>query len=242
MVKLSIIVPCYNEEKNIPILLERFKEVFLDQDAELVIVDNGSLDNTKSVLKRELKKKEYGFVKVVSVKKNIGYGFGILSGLRAARGEIFGWTHADLQTDPADTIRGYKLLLEQKDPTRVFVKGGRRGRRLFDLLFTFGMQTIASIVLGKVLSDINAQPKIFHKLFFEKIEKNAPNDFSLDLYFMYMAKKNEVKIITFPVDFKKRIHGQSSWAFSFKSKYKTILRTIKYIFKLRRALVESESR
>ena len=50
-VKLSIVVPCYNEEENIPLLLERFGEVVSGKDMEVILVDNGSTDGSAHVLK-----------------------------------------------------------------------------------------------------------------------------------------------------------------------------------------------
>lgn len=232
--KLSIIVPCYNEAKNIPLILNRFAEVMIPE-SELILVNNGSNDGSDKVFEEELKKPTYKFAKTVHVKKNLGYGHGILSGLKEAKGSFLAWTHADMQTDPEDVIKAYKNLLKSTDPENTVVKGKRVNRGLSETLFTLGMSIIASLVLGKLLFDINAQPKVFSREFYKKM-KNPPEDFSLDLYWFYLAKKEGVKIQTINVNFGKRIHGESKWAFSFKSKVKTILRTIKYIFALRKSL------
>ena len=73
---------------------------------EVILVDNGSTDDSPAVLAKLLS----GPVRSVRVEKNQGYGFGILSGLAAAQGRILGWTHADMQTDPADALRGLALF------------------------------------------------------------------------------------------------------------------------------------
>lgn len=52
--KLSIVVPCYNEEENIPLILERFGEIMTRDDIEVILVDNGSTDNSAQVLARLL--------------------------------------------------------------------------------------------------------------------------------------------------------------------------------------------
>ena len=84
----------------------------------------------------------------------------------------------------------------------------------------------------KKLSDINAQPKIFHKNFLKKID-NPPSDFSLDLYLLITAKLNNYEILTYPVILKKRIAGLAKGGGSFKGKIKLTCRTLKYIYKLR---------
>ena len=60
---------------------------------------------------------------VVSVKNNKGYGHGILAGLKVAKGEIIGWTHADLQTDPIDVLKGLDLFHNSPNPEFLFIKG-----------------------------------------------------------------------------------------------------------------------
>ena len=97
MKKLSIVIPCYNESKSIPYLLEQFTEVIGTRDIEVILVDNGSVDETPAVLAALLPR--YQFVKTTRVDKNQGYGFGILSGLRIGTGDFLGWMHADLQSD-----------------------------------------------------------------------------------------------------------------------------------------------
>ena len=50
-------------------------------------------------------------LKYINLKKNLGYGNGILQGLDKSKGEFLGWTHADLQTNPADALKNFKLFL-----------------------------------------------------------------------------------------------------------------------------------
>ncbi len=227
--KFSIVIPCYNEAENIPILLERFASVIEGEEIEVVLVNNGSTDQTKQVLKECLPK--YYFARSILVEKNQGYGYGILQGLQTCKGEYIGWTHADLQTDPADVLRGFRLAEKEKNP--VYVKGNRKGRSCFDLLFTYGMSVWETIYLKERLFDINAQPNLFPKQFYQSW-KEPPYDFSLDLYTLYMAKKRGMKILRFPVQFPERIYGESKWNTGWKAKWKFIKRTIAFSVKLKR--------
>ena len=227
--KYSLVIPCFNEEKNLPLLIEKSKELLTRNDIQLILVDNGSTDNTRKILLNyELKHKN---LFVVHVKKNKGYGFGILSGLNEAEGDIIGWTHADMQTDPNDFLEG--IIFFKKFGENIFVKGKRHGRPFGDTFFTIGMSIFESILLGTKLWDINAQPTIFSKGFFHSL-KNPPNDFSLDLYFYYKAIQSNLKIYRFPVLFGERAHGVSHWNVDFSSKLKFIRRTINYSFKLKK--------
>ncbi len=222
---LSIIVPCYDEAENIPKILEGFKRSLHDKDAEVILVNNGSTDNTAMVLKRLLP--QYPFARSVLVPVNQGYGYGILQGLRAATGKFLGWTHADMQTDPEDVMKAYDILEEHKWNTEVYVKGNRKGRSLSDYFFTFGMGVFESCYLKKSLFDINAQPNIFSREFMESWE-DPPYDFALDLYAFYMAKVRGLNVIRFPVRFPPRIYGESHWNTGLKAKFQMIKRIMTY--------------
>ena len=233
---LSIIVPCHNEGENIPFILRAFADVLREKGfngAELILIDNNSKDGTAEILKRELEKPEHSFARTV-FEPRAGYGVAIKRGLESAQGEIIAWTHADLQTDPKDVLRAYEEYVKYNDP-KVIIKGSRVGRPLAQIIFSAGMALIASVILRKRFFEINAQPKLFHRNFLEHL-LGGPDDFSLDLYLLYQAKCYGYQVKTINVFFKKRIYGESKWAFSFSSKFKTIWRTIKYIVKLKRTL------
>ncbi len=230
----SIVVPCYNEAANLPALLTRFEAHALGSDDwELLLVDNGSTDDTAAVLAAELAKPNRGFARVVTVPApNVGYGHGILTGLHAARGTLLAWTHADGQTPPADAFRALDLLACCSDPQRTFVKGRRRNRPLGDTLFTAGMQSAALALLGTNLADINGQPKAFSRHLLE-LAADPPTDLSLDLYFFYIATKHGFAVRTLDVHFGEREHGESKWAFNWRSKARNVARTVKYMARLR---------
>ena len=231
--KLSIVVPCYNEEKNIPLILAGFGEVIKRNDVEVLIVDNGSTDGSAILLKNLLS--NYPFARIVEIEKNQGYGFGILSGLKKARGEYIGWTHGDLQTPPADILKALGIIEKAGNPKKIYVKGQRKGRPIFDNFFTLGMSIFESLFFGKLFYDINAQPNIFHRSFLNSWSE-PPYDFALDLYAFYIAKKQNIKIIRFPVLFKKRIHGESHWNKNLYSKWKFIKRTALFSVNLKKEL------
>ncbi len=231
--KLSIVVPCYNEASNIPLILKRFKESITRDDIELILVDNGSTDDTGSVIESLLP--EAPFARVVKVEVNQGYGYGIISGLKAGKGEYLAWTHADMQTDPNDVIKALDIIEQEAEPKKVFVKGNRKKRPIVDTFFTTGMGIFESIYLRSSLMDVNAQPNLFHRSFFESWS-SPPSDFSLDLYAFYMARCQKIKVIRFPVLFTERLHGHSHWNFGWKSKIKFIKRTLDFSFKLKKRL------
>ncbi len=227
--KFSLIIPCYNEAANLPLLLERCKALAAKPEVEVILVDNGSTDDTPLVLLNLLP--SYSGCRTVRVEKNQGYGFGIISGLKTAKGEILGWTHADMQTDPQDTLRGLELF--DRYGLDIFVKGRRYGRPLADVLFTLGMSAFETLLLRKLLWDINAQPTMFTRRFFETWDA-TPDDFALDLYAYYQAQTQGLKVHRFPVRFGERAYGVSHWNVNWAAKWKFIRRTVDFSLQLKK--------
>ncbi len=232
MNKLSIVIPCYNEEKNIDPLFKKIEELlYLDKTLEIIIVENGSTDNTKeNILKSNLVNE--GKIIIHEVEENIGYGHGIMSGVNISNGEYIGWCHADLQTEPRDVYNAYIHNLELLNNEKIVIKGLRKNRNLFDSFFTFCMSAIASVIFLRLINDINAQPKIFSKKF-KNYLNDYPYDFSLDLYFLIIAKIKNYKIINYDVVLKKRLYNEAKGGGNISGKIKLIKRTLLYMFKLK---------
>jgi glycosyltransferase involved in cell wall biosynthesis len=228
MTTLSLIIPCFNEAENLSLLLESCLPLGINEDIEVIIVNNGSTDNTAKILENLLPK--YSFCKLLHVPVNQGYGYGILQGLKAAKGDILGWTHADLQTDPNDVLIGLRIFLQ--NGSQSFVKGRRIKRAFIDSFFTLGMSIFEICIFRKVLWDINAQPNLFSREFYETWN-NPPHDYSLDLYVYLMAMKSGLKAYRFPVYFKKRSYGSSHWNTNWLAKIKFIYSIMVYSLMLK---------
>ena len=210
MIKYSIVIPFYNEEKNIYFVIKSLKKILKKiKDIEFILVNNGSTDNSikvfNSILKKESKKK----FKYYRIKKNIGYGHGIKFGLSKANGNYLAWTHADMQTNPTDVVKAIKIIKNCK-VANLFIKGKRQNRNSKENIQTKAMEYVSYLLLNIKIKDINAQPKIITKTFYNKyVKKFAPNDLSLDLFVYYLALKKKYKIFEVNVLFKKRKYGET---------------------------------
>ena len=203
---LSIIIPCYNEEKNIPDLYNRCKNYINNSKYELILVDNGSGDKTKLLLKKNFK--YFKNTKIISIKKNIGFGNAIKIGIKKSAGNIIGYTHADQETSQDDIYFFIKKF--KGDLTKFFIKGKRYGRNKFDVFFTLLMSIAVFFIFFKKLNDIHAQPNIFPKKILKNKLNSLPNDFSIDLAIYLLAIKTNMNILRFKTKFGKRKYGQGN--------------------------------
>ena len=234
---LSLVIPCYNESESLPTLIEKCQAI-ISENIEIILVDNGSSDSTPEIL-GPFEKHNTG-LRSTRVEQNIGYGNGILAGLKVAQGEILGWTHADLQADPADVLAAYQLYERSANPSNLFVKGVRTGRPVVDRIFTTGMAVFETIFMRTGMWDINAQPTLMPRSLYSAW-RNAPIDFSLDLYAYYQAKKQRAEIQRIPVRFGPRTFGESHWNTGIVSRIRFIRRTLSYSWKLRKEINQSSN-
>ena len=82
MIKYSLVIPCFNELENIKIIINRLMQLEFKDNFELIIVNNGSTDQTHQYVSCLIDSNE--FLKYINIKKNIGYGYGIIEGLKSA--------------------------------------------------------------------------------------------------------------------------------------------------------------
>ena len=225
--RFSIVVPCFNESRGLKLLIEEASDIADSSGGEFIFVDNGSTDSTLEILQQI----QSSNIRWVSTPNNLGYGGGILLGIKYCNSDIIGWTHADLQTPLQDTINAVGEIEKGFE----FVKGRRTNRRFSDGLFTLGMSVYESIVFRRFLLDINAQPTVFRKSLVETW-RNPPSDFSLDLYALVMAKKSNLRMSRVQVHFYSRRFGQSSWNLGAWARWKFVLRTVKYSINLKKQL------
>jgi glycosyltransferase involved in cell wall biosynthesis len=110
-IEISVVVPVYNEEGNLPVLIPALVEVLknLGRSYEMIFVDDGSSDESRRILKEMAS--EHASLRILRLKENRGLSTALVAGMREARGEIIVTLDSDLQNDPADIPR----LLEYLD-------------------------------------------------------------------------------------------------------------------------------
>lgn len=125
---LSIIIPVYNEEENLPLLFdavhESMKQITKPITWEMIFVDDGSKDKSVEVLKT-LFTKDQGHVRIVELRRNFGQTAAIAAGIDHASGSIVVMLDADMQNDPVDI----PMMLAKLDEGYDVVSGWRKNRQ-----------------------------------------------------------------------------------------------------------------
>ena len=172
--KISIIIPCYNERNTFEELLRRVKAVPLQQEKEIIIVDDFSKDGTRDLLK-EIEKRDRE-VKVVYHDRNYGKGCALRNGFKAATGNIVLIQDADLEYDPNDYLKLLKPILENKaDVVYGSRFAGGESHRVLYYWHSLGnrfLTFLSNIFTNLNLTDMEVCYKIFRREILQQIELN----------------------------------------------------------------------
>jgi glycosyltransferase involved in cell wall biosynthesis len=177
--KLSIIIPVYNEEKTIIEILDRVKkEVIPEVEKEIIVVDDGSTDTTRQKLKN-IKDNDF---KIIFNEKNGGKGSAVRTGIENATGDYIIIQDADLEYHPKFIKDLIKPILEKKAEVvygtrlnRMPHLKGEEAKHLF-ILHYFGnrfLSLITSILYGQWITDMETCYKLFPKTALNGIKLNA---------------------------------------------------------------------
>ena len=148
--KLSIIIPCYNEEKTISLIIDKILSNYTGEK-EIIVIDDCSNDKTSEILKTDLKNK---IDKLIFNTKNSGKGFSIRKGINIAEGDIILIQDADLEYDPSDYA---KLINPIKKGLADVVYGSRfmggEEKRVLFFWHTLGNKFLTT--LSNMFSNLN---------------------------------------------------------------------------------------
>ncbi|MBI5747765.1 MAG: glycosyltransferase family 2 protein [Nitrospinae bacterium] len=149
---LSIILPAYNEAGNIPEVLKKIYKVFLTMnlDGEVLIINDGSMDNT-GIVSESLKEK-YPFLHVFHHKKNRGLTESLMTGFNHVKGDVIIFLCSDLESDPEDDI---PKLLSGIEEGYDMVVGWRENRKDGKLATSKIYNFLSRILFGVTLHDQN---------------------------------------------------------------------------------------
>jgi len=204
----SLVVPAYNEQENIPTLLERVGASLehIGRPFEVIIVDDGSTDSTPELLAQGMK--SYPWLRVLRMKKNGGQSAAFEAGFAAARGQVIGTIDADLQNDPEELPR----LLPMLDQHGVDMITGWRAKRQdsrFRLIQTRIANGIRNWISQETIRDSASSLKLYraHAIRGMKLFNGAHR------FFPTLVKMRGFTCLETPVKHSPRFAGTAKYGF-----------------------------
>ncbi len=223
--KLSIIIPVYNEENTLLKILEKVEKANIGNiEKEIIIVDDFSKDGSRKILG---KLKNY---KIIFQDKNYGKGFAIRTGIKNSSGDFILIQDSDLEYDPNDYIKLLKPIIVGKADVVYgsrFLKSNKRGILRFFLANKI-LSLITSIIYFRKITDMETCYKLFRSDVIKKIPLNSLR-FEFEPEITAKLLKRSVNIFEVPISYSPRdkIDGKK---IKFKDGIHAIMTLIKYRF------------
>jgi len=222
--KISVILPCYNEEKIIEDTLKKVLNFSKKNPSyEFIFVDDGSKDKTLSLLKKYASNPK---IKVVSYNPNQGKGHAVKRGIMKAQGGYIIFTDSDL----AYSLSHLELVTKELASSQVVIGSRALSSKtpertsLFKIIRGVTYNILSRIVLGLSYQDMQAGLKGFHGNVAKKIfSKQQIKNFSFDPEVIYIAKKHNYKITEIPAEVSEDHKEKSSQIKLFRDPAKMLL-------------------
>jgi GT2 family glycosyltransferase len=215
--EIDLIYIFYNNKKEIFFLAKQIIK-FSRKLKNIYVVDNGSLDNTFSILHNYLH--AYKNIHIIKLKKNLHYGGAIKKVLPLCRSDSISWMNGDTSISEDFFDNANKYLKNSSGD--LLIKGKRKDRKSLDTSITFLLSLYTSIRLKKYFSDVSAFPTIVSSNIKKLIIKNAFDDYTFELSVYYIAHKLNFSILKIPVSYYTASNNNSTWKRNLIGYYKMI--------------------
>lgn len=204
--KISVVIPVYNEEGNLRPLFDELSSVMQKNYAEFeaIFVDDGSTDSSLDILK-DLRKSNSS-IKIIEFEGNFGQTDAIQAGLDYAKGDIIVTMDSDMQNDPKDIPR---LINELESSGSDMVSGWRNNRQddVFKRMFSGLASKLRSVFLGTDLHDYGCTLKAFNRKSAKSLNLNG----EMHRYIPPLLKRNGYNVSEIKVNHRERYSGETSY-------------------------------
>jgi len=223
---VSVIIPAYNEINTIAQIVRRVQATGIP--AEIVVVDDGSTDGTRDVLKQL---DGNGNVRVILRERNQGKGAAVMDGIRAAKGKVILIQDADLEYDPRD----YPALLKpiEEDIADVvygsrFLGAPRRPTMFWHMVANKLLTFMTNILYNNILTDMETGYKVFCRDVVKDMTIHSRR-FDFEPEFTAKILKRKVRIFEVPITFNPRDYSEGK-KIKLKDAFEAVWTLVKYRF------------
>ena len=227
--KISVILPCFNEENTIVEILKKVNKQKKKFDIEVIISDDGSTDRTINLLDENVDL----YDKLVKNKNNLGKGSAIKKGLEIAEGDIIIFQDADLEYDPNDYRKLIKPFLENQADvvygSRFLGSSAQRVIYYSHRVANFLITTLVNIFTNINYTDVETGYKIFRKSILDSIDLKE-NSFGIEIETTMKISKLNPKIFEVGISYNGRTYAEGK-KITFKDGLIAIWLVFKYFFK-----------
>ena len=208
-IDLSLVIPCYNEAETLPITIPPLLKELTDHSVkyEMILVRNGSKDETGKVIDSFIAAGHP--VRRVDVEVNEGYGWGVICGMRQARGAFIGYMVCDGQIAPEDVYRTWRAINRAEERTFAKVRRVTRNDGALRWIVSHVYNLLFVILFRAITVDVNGVPKFLHR---DEVEKLAPEskDWFIDAELVIKGRSHRLTFVEVPVDFLVRSGGKTN--------------------------------
>ncbi len=224
--KLSVVIPVYNEVKNVAEILRRVQATGLA--SEIVVVDDCSQDGTRPIL-QQLDGKNG--IRVLLHDRNQGKGAAVRTGMQHAQGDVILIQDADLEYDPRD----YPMLLQPLEEARAdvvygsrFLGGPRRAAMFWHMIANYMLTFMTNILYDTILTDMETGYKVFRRAVIQDMKLRASR-FDFEPEFTAKILKRHYRIYEVPISFNPRDYSEGK-KIKLKDAFAAVWTLIKYRF------------
>ncbi len=204
--RLSLVVPCYNEEENVHDLLEECFRVLrtIGETFEMIAIDDGSRDHTLENLRAEQALRPE--LRIIKMRHNTGQSGALIAGFAAARGDMIATVDGDLQNDPADIPALFELVRRRQCDV---ASGWRRKRKdsVLRRISTRVANSVRKTFLGDGMNDSASSMKVYRR---EALE-HLPVFNGMHRFFPALAMMRGFRVMEVPVSHRARLRGQAKY-------------------------------
>ena len=213
--KLTIVVPIFNETECLPIFTKLLDEID-SSDVHFLLVDNGSTNP----LVEELLKSDSKVWSSLRTEINLGFGGGIMFGIDACESPFVGWMPGNLKVDPREFVN---LLGQIELKEKQLIKSSRVSRDTVAKIKTQTLGLIQSVVLKTNMFDSGGTPTVCSKSFLKSLPE-PPKDYVFESFVLFNARKKGLEVKRPAVNYGKRAFGQSHWQRGLRSEVQLFIR------------------